>query len=290
MDGLQAARHLRSQPQGQLLPIVAMTANAMASDREKCLGAGMVDFVAKPIDPDILYRALLRWIAPKHRVTTVPFEPAHGMAASDSSAPALLVLPTIAGLDRDAGLRRVLGNVQRYTAMLRGFVDAQTEVTTQIRAALAAQDTKTALRLAHTLKGLAGNIAAPDLVREATAVEHVLRSGLDTALLLPLLASLDTVLATQVAAIRAAMPGDWRAPEDASGAGVEPVKLAAVCQQLKNLLTHDDGNAERVLAEHANMLRMAYPQHFSDLQAAVNRFDSERGLEILQQAMAPAPS
>jgi len=62
-----------------------------------------------------------------------------------------------------------------------------------------------------------------------------------------------------------------------------------VCQQLTHLLTNDDGNAERVVSEHANLLRMAYPQHFSDLQAAVNRFDSERSLEILQQAMAIDP-
>jgi len=66
----------------------------------------------------------------------------------------------------------------------------------------------------------------------------------------------------------------------------DPQQLAAVCQQLCSLLSNDDGNAERLLAEYANMLHMAYPKHFTELQAAVNRFDSERGLEILQQAMA----
>ena len=289
MDGLQAAAHIRSQPQGLLLPIVAMTANAMASDREKCQGAGMVDFVAKPIDPDVLYRALLRWIAPKHRANTTRIESATHVAGLDATQPVLSVLPTIAGLDREAGIRRVLGNVQRYVAMLRGFVETQADAAADIRAAVAARDMQTASRLAHTLKGLAGNIAAADLVREAEAVEQALRRGADSANIVPLLSKLETALGTQVSAILAALPGDGETAADTHDNAAAPLKLAAVCQQLQNLLTNDDGNAERVLAEHANMLRMAYPQHFSELQVAVNRFDSERGLEILQQAMALDP-
>ena len=290
MDGLDAARHIRSQPQGQVLPIVAMTANTMASDREKCLAAGMVDFVAKPIDPDALFRALLRWIAPKHRASGTLLDEPYNAAASDDYPHSLTALPSIAGLDREAGLRRVLGNAQRYVAMLRGFVEAQDDVAAHIRAAVAAGDVKTAARLAHTLKGLAGNIAATDLVREAAAVEQVLRRGADVSNLESLLLTLESTLGPQVAAIRAALPPDLAQAEASSGKAADPQRLAAVCQQLKNLLINDDGNAERVLAEHANMLRMAYPRHFFDLQAAVNRFDSERGLEILQQAMALDPS
>jgi HPt (histidine-containing phosphotransfer) domain-containing protein len=137
---------------------------------------------------------------------------------------------------------------------------------------------------------LAGNIAATDLVREAAAVEQVLRRGADVSNLESLLLTLESTLGPQVAAIRAALPPDLAQAEASSGKAADPQRLAAVCQQLKNLLINDDGNAERVLAEHANMLRMAYPRHFFDLQAAVNRFDSERGLEILQQAMALDPS
>ncbi|QTN27544.1 response regulator [Rhodoferax sp. AJA081-3] len=289
MDGLDAAREIRSQPQGLTIPIVAMTANAMASDRENCLAAGMVDFVAKPIDPDDLFRALLRWIAPVHGPHATPAGPADDGAHSDAMPPFAPVLPTIAGLDRDTGLRRVLGNTPRYVAMLRGFADTQADAVAHIRVAVAARDGKTALRLAHTLKGLAGNIAATDLVRDAAAVEQVLRQGLEGAELEPLLLALDMTLGAQVAAIREALPLDSVAAADAGGHALDPHKLALVCQQLRHLLTNDDGNAERVLSEHANMLRMAYPQHFSELQAAVNRFDSERSLEILQQAMAIDP-
>jgi CheY-like chemotaxis protein len=63
MDGLEATRAIRSNPRLENLPIIAMTANAMASDREQCLAAGMNDHIAKPIEPDELFSVLLRWTA-----------------------------------------------------------------------------------------------------------------------------------------------------------------------------------------------------------------------------------
>ena len=170
------------------------------------------------------------------------------------------------------------------------LVAAQAEVVAQLRDAMAVQDSEAAARSVHTLKGLAGNIAATDLVRTAVALEQGLRKGMDAAALAPLLVHLETVRAAQAEAIRLALPQD---PSDSPPTGTvlpDVAQLASVCQQLLALLRNDDGHAERVLAEHADMLRMAYPLHFSDLQAAVNRFDSERGLEILQQAMSTAPS
>ena len=61
MDGIEATREIRSDPRLRNLPIIAMTANAMATDREKCLDAGMNDHIGKPIDPDQLFSVLLRW-------------------------------------------------------------------------------------------------------------------------------------------------------------------------------------------------------------------------------------
>ena len=285
MDGLEATKEILANQQAVAPPIVAMTANAMASHREQCLAVGMVDFVAKPINPDELFRALLRWIRPVFGGTTGPGSPSQGGAARVLQAADALP-PAIAGLDLDVGLRRVLGKPQRYAAMLRGFVDAQADAVAQIRRALAAEDSQGAVRLAHTLKGLAGNIAAPDLVRAATAVEHSLRMGLDPGDRLQLLAMLESILEAQVAAIREALARVVQPVLAANSTAPDPQQLATVCQQLSTLLANDDGNAERLLAEYANMLHMAFPHHFSELQASVNRFDSERALAVLQQAMA----
>ena len=61
IDGLTVARQLRASP-GPQLPIVAMTANAFSDDQRACLAAGMNDHIAKPVDPQVLYRTLLRWL------------------------------------------------------------------------------------------------------------------------------------------------------------------------------------------------------------------------------------
>ncbi len=291
MDGLEATKQIIANQSGVAPPIVAMTANAMASHREQCLAAGMVDFVAKPIDPHELFRALLRWIAPKDSGSAHSTATTAVLGIPDAVGSVEGLFKSIAGLDQEAGMRRVSGKPQRYIAMLRGFVDAQAHCIELIREAVGSGDGQTAVRLAHTLKGLAGNIAAPQLVQDAIAVEQALRMLPEHGELTPLLARLEGNLRAQVVSIQAALTsGDPVALPVTTHHAPDEQQLATVCQQLQILLNNDDGNAERLLAEYAIMFNMAYPKHFSALQAAVQAFDSERALAILQQALADGAS
>ncbi|MES2936076.1 MAG: response regulator [Pseudomonadota bacterium] len=182
MDGLTATQEIRKLPELAQLPIVATTANAMQRDRERCLAAGMNDFIAKPIDPDELTRALLRWLKPKGVVSpstssgraesTVRAEPVEAPPAPSVTPDGL---PRVAGLDTALGLRRVMGKKQLYLTLLQRYAQSQRDCAAQVRAALDAGDWATAERLAHTAKGLAGNIGAEPLAAEAAALEHALR-------------------------------------------------------------------------------------------------------------------
>ena len=123
MDGVAATKAIRSNPQFRALPIVAMTANVMANDREKCIEAGMNDHVAKPIDPDELFAALLRWIKPREAGNL-----AADRATMASNFPTLAKAPDsgaleIPGIDTKSALRRTGGNRLRYESLLRKFAE-----------------------------------------------------------------------------------------------------------------------------------------------------------------------
>ncbi|MBC5766794.1 response regulator [Ramlibacter sp. GTP1] len=168
MDGVEATRAIRRIPSLASLPIIAMTANAMERDRQLCIDAGMNDVVIKPVEPDALWTALLRWAV---RADVPHAAPAPAVAAPRDDAP----VPGIAGLDSDAGLGRVMGRKSLYLAMLRRFADSQKDVPAHIQQALANGDVPTAERLAHTMRGVAGNIGATVVQGLAGAVESALR-------------------------------------------------------------------------------------------------------------------
>ena len=169
LDGYEASREIRKKLDTKQLPIVAMTANAMAGDREKALEAGMCDHVPKPIDPNQLYATMRRWF--KHSAA----RPANAATDTDSSTEVSVdpeALPTkLDGIDIEAGLRRVVGNQQLYRKLLLKFRAHQSDSATEIRQAISENDWELAHRLAHTVKGVAGNIGADDLHAAATQVD-----------------------------------------------------------------------------------------------------------------------
>ena len=282
MGGVEATRVLRALPQLAGLPIVAMTANAMQADRDRCTDAGMVDFLTKPIEPQVLWRALLRWIKPRNRLdTTLPIR--HGKRATGDTGnqgDAAALPDAIEGLDMASGLRRVLGKPKRYIAMLRRFVADQATVHRQIAAALQNNDTTTAERLAHTLNGLAGNIAAGALQQAAAALEAALRNNTPAA---DLLATLEHTLSAQVKAIAAALPQPASLVPQAASA-VDLALRDAVLRQLTDLLQGSDAKAGGVLTEHAVLLAHALPGHVQQLQEAVDQYDFDQALAILSDA------
>ena len=170
MDGLEATRRLRASQQLGHLPIIAMTAHAMDSERRRCLEIGMNDFVTKPIDPDLLRDILIRW----RPTQATPAQAKKMESAPMSSADGL---PDLPGIDKADGLRRMMNKPALYEKVLRDFharFMAEPEV---IRAAMQAGDYATAERRAHSTKGLAGTIGALGLQNASKELELALRQG-----------------------------------------------------------------------------------------------------------------
>jgi PAS domain S-box-containing protein len=169
MDGLRATREIRKDVSLNDLPIVAMTANAMGSDREQCMLAGMNDYLAKPFVPDQLFLILDKWIKPTFSealpLKATTNDPAH------SPAPLLEEIP---GLNVEMGLSRTMGKPDFYYRILRKFVTQHAEAVAQIKDHWDREDYGSARRVAHNLKSVCGTIGALELQAQAKGVEQAI--------------------------------------------------------------------------------------------------------------------
>ena len=156
---------------------LAMTANAMAGDREKALASGMNDHVAKPINVQELLGALRKWIKKSGKAQGRKPAPEMETGPGEPAKDAEKQLGRLPGINVRDGLARLGGDVDLYRELLRKFAGNQAETAREIAAALDAGDMETAQRLAHTIKGVAGNIGAQSLFETASRLDKALKDA-----------------------------------------------------------------------------------------------------------------
>jgi PAS domain S-box-containing protein len=276
MDGFTATRILRADPRFKDLPIVAMTAHALVEERERCLQAGMVDHVTKPIDPDALFAALARWTKPRKA----------SAAAAPTAAPVPVDdgLPEIEGIDIAGALKRVAGNKRLYRSLLEQFAAKQSDTDARIGEALAKGDRESAERLAHTLKGIAGNIGIGAVQATSAKLEKAIREGDSEAP--KIVAELKTVLEPQVAAIRTAL-GNGGKPAAHAPAAFDSDAAARAVRRLMSLIDANDGDSADAIQEVSNALAgKVDPVHMDALRDSVNDFDFDGARTKLTQIAA----
>ncbi|MYM96045.1 response regulator [Rugamonas sp. FT81W] len=279
MDGYDATRKLREDPRNADLPVIAMTANAMVGDKEKCLAAGMNDFIAKPIDVAQLFTTLARWVTVKNPLALETAAETPAGAGRDE------VLPVVAGLRMEAALQRVGGNVKLMRKLLSRFVETQFDAMQRIATAIENNDLAGATREAHTVKGLAGNIGAGGMADAAGKVEQMLAMGAtkgrDEAI-----ADMANELNDLVGRIAMAMDDKPAAVEPAPAPqAVDKDELAAVAHEMARLLAQDDGAAVKLLDRLCGALTAAgQAEHARQLRRMLGQYDFEGALDELKAA------
>jgi len=237
MDGFQATAGLRADRRFTGLPIIAMTAHATVEERQRCLAAGMNDHVAKPIDPGALLDTLSR----------------HYRSALEREASAV---PSVEGLDTAAGLLRVAGNRGLYLKLVRHFVEQHASAPSRIAEALNAGDRAAAERVAHTVKGVAGNLGAGAVQTAATAVEEAIAGRRDAGTIEALRQRLDDELGALTGRLRLALDqeGAGAATLPVSSAPADREALKALVKQLRKQLREFDPAAADVLKDNRALL------------------------------------
>jgi CheY-like chemotaxis protein len=277
MDGITATKLLRSDPRLNQIPIIAMTAHALVEERQRCIDAGMNDHVSKPIDPDALFSTLLRWAKPKPKPASEPLSASTSQAVSVGADSAL---PQIAGVNVADGLNRVAGNRNLYVNLLSQFVSQQAGAATQIAAALDADDRKLAERIAHTIKGVAGNLGISDVQSAAQKLEKAIRESQES--VPTLLDQFAITLRVHVNSISQALPGS--APSHLTTKAFDRARAATAVSRLRALLEANDGDSQEAFQVlHEAVIGVVDPQHLDALGQTINNFEFEKALMELKE-------
>jgi two-component system sensor histidine kinase/response regulator len=276
MDGVSATLEIRKNSLWINLPIVAMTANAMLQDKERCIAAGMNDHIAKPIDPEELFNTLLKWIKPRNPVNLVAQKEKNQSAITTE-------LPKIEGVDIQLGLKRVLGKVPAYISMLRKYLESQPAIPTELRQALANNDMATAERLVHTAKAVNGNIGATHLQHQAGELEQLCHAGAARELIENKLNVFEEELYRLLDKIEKALP----AKMETKVAAYDITLAKPVLQKWVALLEVDDSEACEFFEENLSVIQSVFEApSFVKIEQAIKSFDFEKALLIVKEHAA----
>ena len=275
MDGYEATRRIREDARAAELPIIAMTANALAADRERCLAAGMNDHIAKPIDVALLYSTLAQWLA------TVPAPAATAAPNAD---------PAVSGgspplFDEQAALRRLGGNREMFERLLARFHENQSGTLDQLRRDLERGTFSDMALRAHTLRGVAGNLGAGEVAEAAHVIEDIARTGepVDR----PQLAQAIETLAGLLTPLLDYSRGHHATTRIASVLPSPEEQRRALCHLL-GLLQHDDASALECHRQLQPWLaRLAAPEAVERLERAIMQYEFEEAAEILRTIARP---
>ena len=303
MDGLTATRRIRQIHKAKALPIIAMTANAFEEDRKASREAGMNDFVSKPVEPELLYATLAKWLSTTQSTPESEQElQSLQSSLSENAAKALdwgaLTRETLSHrelLDEKTAMRYFGGNRRLWARLLSKFVSEHLDEGARIREKIQLGDKEEAQRLAHALKSIAGSLGALSCQDAAKDLEEAIRAN-DSAIEERIVA-LEKILAASEPAIIAALGGlaDARQADSDSQLSLDDVPrekvkidLSLLAQEIKNLiasLSADELDAQRLwfnLKPAVESLEIADEELVSSLESAIARFDYAEAVKLLK--------
>ncbi|MEN6624445.1 MAG: response regulator, partial [Smithella sp.] len=237
MDGYEATRAIKADPRFNKLPIIAMTAHAMVEETRKILEAGMDDHITKPIDLKSMFETMEKYFKGKG----IP----SGLKLNNEKKSALdtISIPDIPGIDTVSGVKRAAGNIKLYLSLLKKFMDTYVDFPGSIHEALSKGDGKLAERLAHTVKGVAGNIGAVSVQKIAQELEQSLKNKDSANRIEEIRKRFSDTLMLQIAHIKESILAVSQENQAIPAQIINPGYVKAIMARLETLLKANDTEA-----------------------------------------------
>ena len=275
MDGYEATRLIRAQERFADLPVIAMTAHALAEEQRKAEDVGMSDYISKPIDAEVMFDTLRRFYRKEKAGSRGDAKPE---AASLGEA-----IPEMEGIDVEAALGRIAGNKKLYMNLLRRYVERQEDAVERIREALRAGDAVLAERIAHTLKGLSGNIGAVEAQAAAGELELSIHDRVNEGRTAEILDRLALGLGRTIEEIRLAMAASAEKGEEAATIPTLPAQPNEIWMKLKLLIEESDSEAVDFLASVREQVVASCPsEDLNRVETALKAYDFPAALRSLK--------
>jgi two-component system, sensor histidine kinase and response regulator len=275
MDGYEATEKIRKNKDFDDLPIVAMTADAMLGVEEKVLSIGMSDYITKPIDVEELYGRLIKWLKPRDII--------EGVISTPEKVETVDIPLEIEGIDIASALKRVGGNKKLFLRILSQFKDNNQNFAEKVISAVKAKDQELAVRLAHSLKGVSGNIGAQDIFLKTKTLEGMLKASIDH--IEPVEAELVIVTAmlkqlfTGIAAIT-----EKRETIPQTGGNIDIQLAKTQIVKLKDSLDNYNADSYDVFSElKDNIHGCGYDVELLEMEQQISSYDYEETLNTLQK-------
>jgi signal transduction histidine kinase/DNA-binding response OmpR family regulator len=280
MDGYDATRAIRvgeAKEENKMIPIVAMTANAMSSDREKCKVAGMDDFITKPVDMNVLKQVLIKWLKPIQQEQETALNGTDEAIRSDTQERSSVVL-----WDHDGALARMGGRETLLGKIVQSFVDEAPILMSNLEAAIASSNLSAAQLHAHSIKGSSANVGALALQEISKRLEFAARDE-NITLMIETLPECERILDATLSTLR------LRAQKEEVPVKklrrIDPIEMAIKLQELRKNLEEKlfiDTDTLKIFGEYTNS---DFTIIMKELKKNIEKFEYDTAIKMCEKAM-----
>ncbi len=281
MDGYTATQEIIKM--GKEVPIIAMTAHAMVGEKDKCLQIGMCDYVTKPIDTNHLFNTLIKYIQPGERAAPAVFEKPDQQRSKSDDPNLPEFLP---GFDIDAGLARVVGNKRLYWNMLLSLANKYGSIDQDVQEMIQSANLAGAAKIAHKVKGMAGNLGAKALEKAASNLEITLLDNLaeDIDDRFTIFADALQQVVRSVRELEKTLSDDQAETSDAPDAPLDMNEVGTLLNRIADLITSDYGEAINQIDHLKQMMgNSQVKDEIIQLEGWVNEFNDSEALACLDR-------